>query len=262
MFEVVEKKNYGNYKGIFGKHKSVSIFNYAFDNKLGKLELDNLDEPEYAKYSFANFMFFTGKTDKNKAKKMFATFPPKVAIIVEDKDWYQLIEDYFSSKKGIRFIQQERVNFSSDSLTKEHLDSLKKPLPEGYHMKKVTKEIVENISPSLKYHIQLFFGSDDSFLEKGVGFCILDSEKPICMASSFIPIYKNKLEIEIDTEDDPKYRRKGFATAACIALLEFCLENNLTPEWDAQNEASVGLAKKLGYTEKEKWKLFYYIENK
>ena len=101
----------------------------------------------------------------------------------------------------------------------------------------------------------------NSFLEKGIGFCIVDGDQPICMASSFIPIYDNTIEVEIDTEDDPKYRRKGFATAACIALLEFCLENNLTSEWDAQNEASVGLAKKLGYTEKEKWKLYYYLED-
>jgi hypothetical protein len=261
MFKIVEKENFENYKEFFGNHNSISIFNYAFDNKLGTLEIDNLDEPEYVKYSYVNFMFFSGKIDEKKAKKIFETFPPQTAIVAEDKEWYPLIEDHFSSREGIRFAQQERVKFSSDSITLEHLHSIKKPLPEGFHLKQITKPIVENLSPSLKYHISLFFGSDEKFLENGTGFCILDGEKPISMASSFIPIYNNALEVEIDTEDDPNYRRKGFATTACIALLEYCLENNLTPEWDAQNEASVGLAIKLGYTEKERWKLFYYIES-
>ena len=262
MFKSVEKKHYKKYKEIFGKHKSVTIFNYAYDNQKGKLEVDNLDDPEYAKFSYVNFMFFTGRADENKAEAILATFPPRIAIVAEDKDWYQLFEAYFSSKEGIKFGQQDRVKFSSDSITKEHLHSLKKPLPEGFRLKRITQPILENLPPSLNPHIKMFFESEEKFLEKGMGFCILDGDKPICFASSFIPIYDDSLEVEIDTVDDPKYRRKGFATAACIALLEYCLENNLTPEWDAQNEASVGLAKKLGYTEKEKWKLFYYLESK
>ncbi|MCG3215818.1 MAG: GNAT family N-acetyltransferase [Candidatus Heimdallarchaeota archaeon] len=262
MFKTVEKEYWGKYKELFGKHKSVSIFNYAFSNQLGKLEVDNFDEPKYAKFSFTNFMFFAGKADENIAEKILQTFPPQIAIVVEDKDWYLLIETYFSFKEEIKFSQQNRIKFSSDSLTLEHLLSLKKPLPEGFHLKRITKSIKENIPSSSNYHIKLFFGSDENFLEKGMGFCVLDGDKPICIASSFIPIFENKLEIQIDTLDDPKYRRKGFATAACVALLEYCLENKITPDWDAQNEASVGLAKKLGYTEKEKWKLYYYIESK
>ncbi|MHA1447655.1 MAG: GNAT family N-acetyltransferase, partial [Candidatus Heimdallarchaeaceae archaeon] len=123
----VEKEHFGNYKEIFGKHKFVSIFNYAFDSQIGKLEVDNFDEPEYAKFSFVNFMFFTGKADENKTEQILASFSPQVAIVAEDKDWYPLIEAYFSSKKEIRFAQQERVKFSSDSLTNEYLGSLKKP---------------------------------------------------------------------------------------------------------------------------------------
>ncbi len=262
MFKVVKKEEFGKYKKIFGKHNSITIFNYAFDNKLGKLEIDNFDKPEYAKFSFVNFMFFVGKADEKIANKILDTFPPMVAIVAENKGWYPLIESYFSSKEDIRFVQQKRVKFSSDSLAIDHLNSLKKPLPEGFSLEKTSHSTVKNLPPSLKYHLQLFFGSDENFIENGVGFCILDDDKPICMASSFIPIYDERLEVEIDTKDDPKYRRKGFATAACVALFEFCFENNLTPEWDAQNEASVGLAKKLGLREKETWKLYYYIENK
>ena len=176
MFKKIEKENFEDYKNLFGKHNSVSIFNYAFDNKLGTLEIDNLVEPKFAKFSFVNFMFFSGKANENKKEEILATFPPLVAIVAEDKDWYPIIENYFSSKEGIRFAQQDRVKFSSDSINLEHLNSLKKPLPEGYSLKEINKEIVEKLSPSLRQHISLFFGSNEDFLEKGMGFCILDGE--------------------------------------------------------------------------------------
>ena len=262
MFKVVKKNLYEKYTDIFGNLNLLTTYKYAFDNHLGRLEVDNFENPEYARFFFGDLMFFAGKANKKRAEEILATFPPLVAIVVEDKEWYQLIENFFLSKEGIKFGQQNRIKFSSDSLSIEHLFSLMKPLPDGFYLKKITKKILENLPPTLREHIPPCFGSNKNFLKKGMGFCILDDDKTISMASSYIPIYNNQLEVQIVTLDDPQYRRKGFATAACVALLKYCLENNLTPEWDAQNEESQGLAKKLGYTEKEKWKMYYYIEIK
>ncbi|MHA2235602.1 MAG: GNAT family N-acetyltransferase, partial [Candidatus Thorarchaeota archaeon] len=35
------------------------------------------------------------------------------------------------------------------------------------------------------------------------------------------------------------------------------LENGLTPQWDAANEASIHLALKLGYTDPDYWEGYY-----
>jgi hypothetical protein len=42
------------------------------------------------------------------------------------------------------------------------------------------------------------------------------------------------------------------------AIIEYGLERNLIPHWDAANEASVKLALKLGYSNPESWEAFYY----
>ncbi len=34
----------------------------------------------------------------------------------------------------------------------------------------------------------------------------------------------------------------------CIALIEYCLKNDIEPHWEAANNTSVEMALKLGYT--------------
>ena len=140
------------------------------------------------------------------------------------------------------------------SLSLEKLENLKKPLPEGYSLKKTDRETIERLPNILKVHIKPFFGTVDNFTEKGIGFCVKHGGEPISMASSCLP-YTDKLEVQIATVDSPEYRRKGFGTAACVALLEYCLRNKIEPHWNAFNERSVLMAEKLGYTDAEQ----YYV---
>lgn len=44
-----------------------------------------------------------------------------------------------------------------------------------------------------------------------------------------------------------EYRRRGLASICGAKLILECLNRNLYPSWDAQNEASAALAEKLGY---------------
>lgn len=63
-------------------------------------------------------------------------------------------------------------------------------------------------------------------------------------------------EFMIDIVTYKKHLRgKGFATAAAVGLLDYCLAKNLTPYWETtdDNEASQRLAHKLGFVEKEKY---------
>jgi RimJ/RimL family protein N-acetyltransferase len=262
MFRPVERKYFGRYKEIFTKSQFDTVFSYAFENQLGNLEVDDLEKPEYAKFLFANIMYFAGRANEYKAKEILATFPSLVAFIIEDRGWYELVEEFFSNKQGILFGTYKRTKFSNESLSLNHLRPLKAPLSEEFEVRRADKSVIGNIPLALKQHISLFFESDEEFLERGIGFCVLDGDRPVSLASSYVPYQNNKLEVEIETVDDQKYTRKGLATAACTALLEYCLENSISPTWDAQNEASAGLARKLEYTEKEKWNMYYYIERK
>ena len=145
---------------------------------------------------------------------------------------------------------------SAGELSLEHVRSLMKPLPEGYTLQQVDKNGLSDAHPRLTGHIRMFYQSTEAFLEQGVGFCIRHSEKTVSMASSSTP-FTSEFEVQVDTLDQPEYRRKGFATTVCAALIEYCLKNGIIPHWDAANEVSLKLALKLGYVEPDRYVAYY-----
>jgi hypothetical protein len=50
------------------------------------------------------------------------------------------------------------------------------------------------------------------------------------------------------------------ATTLAACLIQWCLENNMEPHWDAANPESCKLAEKLGYISKGKYQA-YYLES-
>ena len=55
--------------------------------------------------------------------------------------------------------------------------------------------------------------------------------------------------LEIGIETSPLYRQKGYALKVCQQLIDYCLQNKLTPVWACrlENSASYYLAQKLGF---------------
>ena len=95
-----------------------------------------------------------------------------------------------------------------------------------------SKDLVANYESFLKYR------------EHGIGFVLLEEEKIVSGASSYVSC-GSCIEVEIDTEEH--YRRRGFATICGARLIYECLEKGIYPDWDAHNQESVRLAQKLGY---------------
>ncbi|MHA1969870.1 MAG: GNAT family N-acetyltransferase, partial [Candidatus Hodarchaeales archaeon] len=56
----------------------------------------------------------------------------------------------------------------------------------------------------------------------------------------------------------PDYRGRGFATVVSAKMIEYCLEREIEPHWDAANPYSVKLALKLGFTDPESYKCYYW----
>ncbi len=54
--------------------------------------------------------------------------------------------------------------------------------------------------------------------------------------------------------------RKGFGTAAAIALIEYCLSNDIEPYWDANNKPSAIMAENLGYSNPESYYVYKWVE--
>lgn len=91
-----------------------------------------------------------------------------------------------------------------------------------------------------------FWNNADDFCRKGVGFSLIYEGKVVSTAFSAF-IVGDKLELGIESASE--YRGKGFASQTCVAIIEYCLQNNYRPVWACrrQNTNSMLLAQKLGF---------------
>ena len=94
------------------------------------------------------------------------------------------------------------------------------------------------------------FGSAEAALLHGFGLCLVRpssvGQKLLCQAYAG-PRALGMIEIGVDTRDD--YRRRGYGTITCAALIEQCEQQGYPTYWncDKRNEASLALAHRLGF---------------
>lgn len=91
-----------------------------------------------------------------------------------------------------------------------------------------------------------FWNNAEDFCKNGVGFTIVINNKPVCTAYS---AYILDRQLELGIETTAECRGKGYALNACMALIDYCIENNYEPVWSCrlENTASYELARKLGF---------------
>ncbi|WP_158280752.1 GNAT family N-acetyltransferase [Pararcticibacter amylolyticus] len=117
------------------------------------------------------------------------------------------------------------------------------PLPDGFELKRIDASMLKMAGSVVP---QFFWNSYDDFLANGVAFGVVRDGRPVSIAFS---AYIKDRNLEIGIETDLHYRGKGFALQSCHALINYCLDNDLTPVWSCrkENTCSLRLAEKLGF---------------
>lgn len=106
---------------------------------------------------------------------------------------------------------------------------------------KIDKDIAKSSSfHALSEDFTSQFDSIDDFIDRGVGYAILNKGQVVSAATSF-SIFDDGIEIEIASH--PEHRRKGLAMIVASALILDCLDRGKYPSWDGANSESVELAK-------------------
>ncbi|UCG03470.1 MAG: GNAT family N-acetyltransferase [Candidatus Heimdallarchaeota archaeon] len=220
----------------------------------GKLWVDNLDNPSMALYSIPGINFLAGTPDPQNIDDLLGKIPSKENIFIPTTKWIEILKQYF----GIKLGTFNRYALSATSLRLKNIRNLKEKLPRGFYFLDVDTSILNQIKDSIGFFIHLFFGDPESFMISGRGYCIKHDDTVISIASSLVP-YTKSLEIQVDTIDSPKYRRKGFATRVAAEMIEYCLENGIEPHWDADTIISRDFALKLGYTNPQSYSCYYWV---
>ena len=232
----------------------ANYINFAFDHLTPEIWVNSEAKPTHAFFYTRPAYILLGDPDVLDITSIFGMMLEDSWIVPSSEKWDRHLTSYFGEKLDTHV----RTSFDARSLRLEHLRSLKTGLPAGLRLVPISEAQIKDREGMLYRELQPYFASTD-FSQHGAGFCILEGEKVIGFAAANYPIRDNILEVSVrvDYNDDPRHRQKGLGTLLSVALLEYCLEKNLEPQWDAANEISVRLALKLGYTLHEKWKMYH-----
>jgi GNAT superfamily N-acetyltransferase len=244
MFQVRDHPQRLKYKSLFDDVRHLRVlFEQSLKLGYGVLKTDKTDPPFVAEYLYPPLVYLSGDSDTTEAIALIRTISPMQIIITPNQEWIDLLKQELEPN----LIPQKRWKLDHNSLDILHLQQLIDSLDSEYTIEVLTEDILLNCDKNFIRIMYTFHGSVEAFLKKYTGFCILHHGEAVSMAYPGHP-FEDEFEIHIETIDSPKYRRKGLATVVAARIIQYALNNELVPNWDAANEASVSLALKLGYT--------------
>ncbi len=260
MIYELNKKDYFKAEKLFTKLKTNAAIESIFNNKNeARLFVDSVDNPKsvfvlttWAYYYLAgeseNEVFnsslvhfleneFFPECIKNNNNTEFAFYP-------DTDQWCKKTIKLFShlnlSKSGKTYFNFEEKLFNKN---------WRNCIPTGFYVKKITQNIIDSITNNKEFidYINCFWGTTDKFFDKGLGYCAVDDNN---FSTICISVFASENEREVGIKTFSGFQRKGLAYVTACAYIEECLKNNYIPVWScfSENEVSVKLAEKLGYT--------------
>ncbi len=203
----------------------------------GKVYVTDPDNPRSAMAHAGSFAFYGGEPDRELVKSKPEGY---VIMIPQDGDWAELIESYFPAIKMIRYAIRKEAKFD-----RKKLEAMVRALPAGYEIWRIDADLYDLCAASPVFgDFVSAFASKENYLENGLGMVVIKDGKIVSGASSYTR-YREGIDIEVETLAEE--RCKGLARAVCAALILRCLDEGLSPRWDAANKMSVRLAEKLGF---------------
>jgi len=243
MVEEYTDKDKQKVSFLFDSHTWLkTVIQFAFRDNAGRIIVDNIQNPEVG-FLQIGFVFLGGNSSSRNVAAIIDALPAGPQIIAPTSEWEQTL----TNRKGESIKRVPRIGFSYDSLNLDYLRSLKEQIPLDFVLERIDLETASSIPGEVAPAIPFFFRSPESFIERGFGYCIKHNRRVVSTAMTAMP-FEKEFEIEVDTLNNPEYRRKGLATAVSAALIEEALLKDLVPIWDAANEASKRLALRLGYS--------------
>ena len=138
-------------------------------------------------------------------------------------------------------------------------------VPEGYTVRQVDRAFLDDPTVTMSDEMRDWFDIEeqwetvDNFLAHGAGFCVMQGHEVIsrCMADCYAG---EQIDIGIRTE--PAHQRRGLASIATAATVEYCLQHGYRQVgWhcDDTNVGSWKTAEKVGFERAGEYVYYYYV---
>ena len=264
MIEELENLEFEKVKNIFiDNNQQLPVFSIINGFHPGRIFVDNKNKPKTAfAWAIGRWAYIDGITNNldfiNSLPKLI-----KETIIPDSQnrlkmDWFELYA--CGSPKWETIIDNIIKPFDSS----KHFESVYIWDKQIYSDFRATYNFPSNISikktdfPIISEKALKSSLVPNKFKTKTTfGFSVMskDEELAHCRSTGF-EVGKTFM-INVITHD-ADYRKKGYATIASVALLDFCLENKLVPLWETteDNIGSQKLAKKLGFVRDQTYPVY------
>lgn len=239
---------------FFSKRGNTFVHSYL-QGHMGRAWADSNTKPSYGLIQVGDFCILSGKNYKD-IDQVLSLLPDltnrnNILLMPGDKRIEEIIHKDYPKWDIIRryAFEHKKAVFNIPYL-KQMVAALDKeyklyPMDEYWYSRVLKEEwSVDFVSN---------FESATDYLNRGLGVVITRKDEIVSGASSY-SIYNGGIEIQVDTKS--AFRKKGLAYIASAALIIACLERNIYPGWDAANEVSVHLARKLGYSFSHTYNVF------
>jgi GNAT superfamily N-acetyltransferase len=238
------------------EYKWNYIADAILESAVGKVLVNNVENPGVVALCLPEHRTYIigGDAKHPAARELLAELPRFSALLFGMQAWIKLLYEIHNGK----VIALKRYAFSSETLDLGRLKAIRSQLSENFTIKKINLHLAQQIAGEKSDLTEdQFFGftSPEDFIERGFGYCALENNRMVCIASTGAVCSKG-IEVQINTHK--KYRGRGLASATGAALLIQCLERGIDPNWDAATEISAGLAKKLGYKPRGEYEIYFY----
>lgn len=167
---------------------------------------------------------------------------PGYLILSGSAEWLRLAAGFRTACSSTRYAFE-----SEPAWNVEQLQKYAATLPEGITLAAMNESLFAKCRQIGElYDLCSAFSDINDFNAHGAGILAVHDGHPVAGASAYAWDSRG-IEVEIDTL--PDYRRQGLATACGAALVLTCMEKGLRVHWDAANETSLRLARRLGFGE-------------
>lgn len=240
---VYEITDTSHVSALFGAWEETLIWS-CLQGIMGKIYANDLTRPTSAMAVIGDFTFFAGQPSLELAAYKPAWCTKNFRILVpQNTCWQDIIMHVYGQKANI--VSRYATKKEPHIFDQEALQRVVASLPQPYTLSMIDERLYQMCkAEAWSADLVSLFPTYETYRALGIGAVICRGGRIVSGASSYAR-YREGIEIEIDTRED--YRRRGLAHACGAKLILECLKRNLYPSWDAQNEASVALAEKLGY---------------
>jgi GNAT superfamily N-acetyltransferase len=220
----------------------------ALEDQMGRAFVDSAAEPRVFLIEQDQFFcYLAGDFTSETGGAFLSAIPSNRFLMAGTPGW----QDAARAHYGERLRPVLRYSYSAETLAADPVGRLAAGSAHAPKIRRVDAALAGRQTPYLALGA---FDSPEDFVERGIGFCLVQDDQILGGAYSSLA---NSHAIEVSIVVDPKHQRQGVATALAAHLLQWCLAHHVRPSWDAANAASCNLAEKLGYRKTGEYTAYY-----